>query len=177
MAGACPSCMLCGSTGIYHGRACPRCRGNGHQTGHTGHPDCPKCFEAEHTIQDTLFSNFPKVSQVRHSDPPSAKRAAAQNTDHRQSQATRLLRWMYDHGPITADRALRELTEDGETLERGDWSTRLGTLCSDPVRPLAERAGEVPDTGRKGRERMVMSYRLTVWGRAEVETFRQRAAS
>lgn len=135
------------------------------------HPQCKARFDETHP---TLF-DAPKVSAVRKTDPRPSKVAAAKDADYRMTQTTRLLRFMYDHGPITADLAYRELPYDGEDVDRGEWSARLGVLCSG-VYPLAEKAGEVPDRNRKGKVRDVMSYRLTMWGRAEVETMLGRAS-
>jgi hypothetical protein len=117
----------------------------------------------------------PKVSSVRKSDPRPAKQAAAKDEDYRATQATRLLRAMYDRGSITADAAYRDLAYEDEDVDRGEWSTRLGVLCAG-VYPLAEKAGEVPDFNKKGKVRNVTSYRLTKWGRAEVELMLGRAS-
>lgn len=108
----------------------------------------------------------PPVAQVRRSDPRSAKRAAAWNPEGRASQAARILRWLWTHPSITADVAFRELTADGEDVQRNEWSARIGMLKK---RGLLERAGEVDEVDRKGRPSRVLAYRLTPAGRAEVE--------
>lgn len=116
----------------------------------------------------TLFDGYPRVGAVRRSDTPASRRAATAHPQHKASQASRLLLRMYHHGPVTADEAWRDLTAEGEQVTRGEWSARLGVLCAG-VYPLARHAGEVADRGRNGRLRDVMSYELTLWGRAEVE--------
>lgn len=109
--------------------------------------------------------DYERVAQVRHTDPRTAKQAAAKNRDGRASQAVRILRHVWEHGSITADVAFRELTMSDEDVPRGEWSSRLGVLCE---RKLLERAGEVDEVGRRGEVRPVLSYRLTQAGRAEV---------
>jgi hypothetical protein len=107
----------------------------------------------------------PPVSQVRRSDPRTARVAAARNPGGRASQAARILRFVWDHGTITADQAHR-LNGPDEDTPRGEWSTRLGVLCT-KERGLLERAGEIEEADRHGRVRKVLRYRLTDRGHAE----------
>lgn len=137
---------------------CQRC----HYPAPTGQRYCEACAAVPTLFDPDL------IARARRTDPAPSRAAAAVNLEGKASQATRLLRWMYDHGLVTADTANRELTYEDEEITRGDWSTRLGGLCAGP-HPLAEKAGLVKDTGRKGLEREVVAYRLTVHGRAEVE--------
>lgn len=109
----------------------------------------------------------PPVSAVRRSDPRTARVAAARNQGGRASQAARILRFVWDHGTITADQA-HGLNEDGEDTPRGEWSTRIGLLCSAKRGRLLEKAGEVEAPDRHGRVRPILQYRLSEHGRAEV---------
>ena len=109
----------------------------------------------------------PVDSQVRRSDPRPAKRAAALNPEGRATQAARILRRLWvTGGTITADECWRDLTRHGEDVTRGEWSARLGVLCS-TKRGLLEPAGEVEDLDRRNRPRLVLAYRLTDAGREE----------
>lgn len=118
--------------------------------------------------QGVLFGP-PPLSQARRHDPASARRAAAENPEGRQSQAARILRWLWEHGTITADTAWRQLTVEGEDVTRGEWSTRIGVLCSTKGGRLVERAGLIDERGRRGRVRKVLAYRLTEQGQAECQ--------
>lgn len=110
----------------------------------------------------------PSNARARKQDPRTSKRAAAWNPEGRSSQAARILRWLWTHDRITADTAWRELTAEGEDVTRGEWSARLGMLCSKARGRLLEKGGEVDDIDRKGRPTRVLSYSLTDAGRAEV---------
>ena len=117
--------------------------------------------------QTSLFDAVP-VAQVRKHDPRTAKQAAALNPEGRAIQAHRILKHLWSTGgTITADYAHRHLS-DGEDITRGEWSARIGVLCSDK-RGLLERAGEVDELDRHGRTRRVLAYRLTEAGRVECE--------
>ena len=118
-------------------------------------------------MPDQLSLLDPPVAQVRRSDPRTAKRAAALNPGGRATQAARILRRLWTTGgTITADECWRDLAHYGEDVTRGEWSARLGVLCS-PKRGLLEPAGEVEDLDRHNHPRLVLSYRLTEAGRAE----------
>lgn len=109
----------------------------------------------------------PPVSQVRRSDPRTARVAAARNPGGRASQAARILRFVWDHGTITADQA-HGLNAADEDTTRGEWSARIGLLCSTKRGRLLEKAGEVEAPDRHGRVRPILQYRLTDAGHAEV---------
>jgi hypothetical protein len=113
--------------------------------------------------QGTLFGEAPPSRSRRH-DPRTAKVAAAQDPDGRKTQATRILRWLHHEGTITADQALRHLTEPGEDVSRGEWSTRIGVLIH---RGLVERHGFHDEPDRRGRLRAVLQYQLTPAGVVE----------
>lgn len=115
-----------------------------------------------------LFDARP-VAQVRKDDPRTARAAAAYNPGNRATQAARILRYLWRFGgTITADYAHRMLSERGEDVTRGEWSARIGVLCS-RKRGLLERAGEVDELDRRGRPRKVLAYRLTPAGEAECQ--------
>lgn len=111
----------------------------------------------------------PKVAAVRKRDPRSSKRAAAENPHGRATQADRILRFLWrNRSTITADQAHRLLRLPGEDVTRGEWSARLGVLCSSK-RGLLEHAGMVPEPDRHGRVREVLAYRLTPAGEEVAE--------
>lgn len=120
------------------------------------------------SAQLDLFDAKP-VAQVRKSDPRTARAAAALNPEGRATQANRILRYLWRFGgTITADYAYRALSQRGEDVTRGEWSARLGVLCS-RKRGLLEKAGEVDELDRRGRPRKVLAYRLTPAGEAECD--------
>ena len=100
-----------------------------------------------------------QFSQVRSTDPTSAKEAAAANEVERSRQWKALLARLHD-GPISADTGAHVIGR-----HRSIASSRLGVMAK---RGLVEPAGlflERPADG--GRERKVLRYRLTDAGRRE----------
>lgn len=102
-----------------------------------------------------LFDDWPKVAQVRRSDPRTAKAASALDPNGRRYQRNVILKHLLgeDVDAITADEAGRLIGR-----HRHIASSRLGVLQDEG---LVEKCGSKPDADEYGKVREVALYRLT----------------
>lgn len=96
-------------------------------------------------------------SAVRKHDPRSAKAAAAHDPAGRDLQRVRILRFLVEHGPATADECGRVIDR-----HRSVASTRLNVLRR---AGLTEKCGLKDDVDEYGRKRTVELHRVTSAGR------------
>lgn len=107
------------------------------------------------STQEQLFDS-PVVASVRHSDPSTAKAAAAQDPHGRDLQRLRILRFLVEHGPATADDCARVIER-----HRSVASTRLNVLRK---AGLVEKCGLTDAPDEYGRVRTVELHRATAAG-------------
>lgn len=97
------------------------------------------------------------VASVRKHDPRSAKAAAAHDPNGRELQRLRILRYLIEHGPATADDCAKVIER-----HRSVASTRLNVLRK---AGLVEKCGLADAPDAYGRVRTVELHRATEAGR------------
>lgn len=119
--------------------------------------DAPNPSDDKVTPQQLTLDVGASVASVRRSDPRTAKAAAQHDPNGRDLQRLRILRYLVEYGPATADDCARVIDR-----HRSVASTRLAVLRK---AGLVEKCGlkDAPDA--YGRVRTVELHRATQAGR------------